>query len=75
MTLVEKLIHDAEFFCEREGISLSRLATIVVNRGSFFKTLKNGGDCNTATYEKFREVFDDPQEFKRLKEMRSTKTS
>lgn len=60
MTLREKLLSDAESFCAVQGISLSRLSTIVVNGGSFFKKLEEGKDCSTGTYENFQKVFSDP---------------
>lgn len=61
MTLREKLIKDASTFCAEKGISLARLATIVVNNGKFFKALQADGDCTTQVYERFQVIFDDEQ--------------
>lgn len=62
MTLREKLISDAEAFCETRKISLARLATIVVNDGKFFTRLAAGGDCTTSVYERFQAHFADSGE-------------
>ena len=60
MVLKQKLLSDAQKFCENEGISLSRLSSIVVNNGVLFKRLKKGGDCKTEIYERFQMVFNNP---------------
>ena len=60
MTLREKLISDAENFCAEQGIGLSRLSTIVVSSGAFFKKLEEGKGCSIDTYETFQKVFSDP---------------
>jgi len=57
MMLREKLIRDAACYCEAKGISLARLATLVVNDGKFFSRLDRGGDCTTAVYERFQAYF------------------
>lgn len=57
ISLRDKLIADAEAYCERRGISLARLATIVANDGKFFVRLKAGGDCATRVYERFQQHF------------------
>lgn len=61
MTLREKLIEQADAFCEQHGISKARLATIVANNGKFFRSLEDGGDCTTGMYERFQSVFSDPK--------------
>ncbi|MFD2207192.1 hypothetical protein [Kiloniella antarctica] len=61
MNLKQKLISDAENFCTEQGISLSRLSTIVVNGGGFFKKLEEGKGCSIDTYETFQKVFSDEE--------------
>jgi len=51
LSLTDQLIRDAERVAEHRKISMSRLATIVVNDGKFFGALKNGGTCTVRTYE------------------------
>lgn len=67
LTFRERLIRDAGAFCEDNGISLSRLSTIVVNDGKFFKRLEAGGDCSTGVYERFNAAFNKPVEWERMK--------
>jgi len=57
MTLKEKLLQDAQAYCDEKPISLARLATIVVNDGKFFDRIKGGGDCTTKIYERFQTYF------------------
>lgn len=57
MTLKEQLIAEASAYCDRRGISLGRLAVLVVNDGKFFKRLEGGGDCTTTVYERFQDFF------------------
>lgn len=66
-TLREKLLKDANTFCEKEGISLARLGGIVMNHGGFFKRIEEGGDCKTSVYESFQKIFADPDEWERAK--------
>lgn len=42
------------------GRSLSRVATIVANTGTFFSRLETGATCTTRSLEKFAEFFGDP---------------
>jgi hypothetical protein len=42
------------------GRSLARVATIIVNRGSFFEALESGGTCTTRNLEKATAYFRDP---------------
>jgi len=42
------------------GKSLARVATLVVNRGSFFERLREGGGCSARNLAKFAEWFRDP---------------
>lgn len=51
--LQEDLISRARRHCAERGISLSRLATIVVNDGKFFQRLERGSSCTLKTYERF----------------------
>lgn len=51
MSLTDQLLKDAERVAEHRQISMSRLATIVVNDGKFFSKLKNGGSCTVRTFE------------------------
>jgi hypothetical protein len=60
MSLKQTLLNNAADFCVANGISLSRLSTIVANDGNFFRRLAGKGDCTTALYDKFQSVFHDP---------------
>jgi hypothetical protein len=42
---------------ENGGRSLARIATIVVNRGSFFERLRDGGGCSTRNLDKLTDWF------------------
>ena len=42
------------------GRSLARVATIIVNRGSFFDALKRGGTCTGRNIDKIAAYFGDP---------------
>ena len=57
MTLREQLLSDAERHCQNRQISEAHLGTLVVNDGKFFSRLRRGGDCTTATFEKFQAYF------------------
>jgi len=57
MNLRNKLIEDAEAFCEATGTSLSTLGKTVANDGKFFARLGAGGDCTTGVYERFQSYF------------------
>lgn len=57
MTLKDQLIRDAKRCAKREGISLARLATKVVNDGKFFDRIERGGEFTTATLERFQAYF------------------
>ncbi len=57
MTLKEQLLRDAKECTAREGISMSRLATKVMNDGKFFNRIAGGGEFTTTTYEKFQAYF------------------
>ncbi len=59
MDLKAQLQSDATAYCARAGISLPRLATIVVNDGKFFDRLAKGGDFTTGTHQKFETFFAD----------------
>ena len=43
------------------GRSLARVATIVVNRGSFFERLRDGAGCSSKNLERLFEWFRDPR--------------
>ncbi|MGE4324451.1 MAG: hypothetical protein AB7E60_15660 [Sphingobium sp.] len=43
------------------GKSLARIATIVVNRGSFLTQLRSGKTCTLLTFEAFLVWFSDPE--------------
>ena len=45
---------------EHGGRSLARVATIIVNRGSFFEALERGATCTTRNLEKAAAYFRDP---------------
>jgi len=55
--MIDQLQRLAEIWVRVSERSLSRLATIVVNRGHFFDSLQGGGDCGTETFEKFLSFF------------------
>ena len=57
MTLKQQLLRDAKICAEREGISLARLATKVMNDGKFFDRIERGGEFTTTTFEKFQAYF------------------
>lgn len=57
MSLRDQLLNDATRFCEERGISLSRLANIVVNDGKFFARVQDGGSFTEKTFEKFERYF------------------
>ncbi|MFN3075863.1 MAG: hypothetical protein ABT940_03080 [Alphaproteobacteria bacterium] len=61
MNLKEELIDKASRYCQDRGISMSRLANLVVNEGKFFKRITNGGEFTVATYEKFQTYFREHQ--------------
>jgi hypothetical protein len=42
------------------GKSLARVATIVVNRGSFFERLRDGGGCSARNLDRVADWFRDP---------------
>lgn len=42
------------------GKSLARVATIVVNRGSFFERLRGGASCSSRNLDRLFEWFRDP---------------
>lgn len=45
---------------EYGGKSLARVATIVVNRGSFFDRIREGGGCSARNLDRIAEFFRDP---------------
>lgn len=57
MDIRTNLLTEAERYCSERHISLSRLATIVVNDGKFFDRIGRGGDFTVRTYERFLEFF------------------
>ncbi len=57
--MIEQLVQLAAIWSRANDRSLSRLATIVLNRGHFFESLDRGGDCGTETFEKFLLFFRD----------------
>ncbi len=59
LRMIEQLCQLAEIWATANDRSVARLATIVLNRGHFFETLRNGGDCGTETFEKFLSFFRD----------------
>lgn len=67
MTLREKLMIDAERFCEKQALSLSRFSTVVVNDSKFFTKLRSGRDCTTKIYERFQEIFNNPMAWEAAK--------
>lgn len=44
---------------EHGGKSLARVATIVVNRGSFFERLRDGGGCSARNLDRIADWFRD----------------
>lgn len=42
------------------GKSLARVATIVVNRGSFFDRIREGGGCSARNLDRIAEFFREP---------------
>jgi hypothetical protein len=42
------------------GKSLARVATIVVNRGSFFERLRDGGGCSARNLDRLADWFREP---------------
>jgi hypothetical protein len=44
----------------KKGRSLARIATIVLNRGSFFDSLRKGATCNLDSFRKIIEWFASP---------------
>lgn len=73
MYLKNQLIEEAEAFCDKQGISLSRLGTIVRNYGGFFERLRDGGECTLSTYEQFQKIFDDPAAWRHAKSIASSR--
>jgi hypothetical protein len=69
MTLRDQLIADAGRFCAIHGISKSRLSTIALNNGKFFKQLEAGSDCTTGVFERFQTIFADPNAWEAAKAM------
>jgi len=59
MVLKAQLLASASTYSQRTGMSLARLATLVVNDGKCFVRLENGGDCSTGTYEKFMDYLNE----------------
>lgn len=43
------------------GRSLARVATVVVNRGSFFTALRRGSTCSLQNYDRLMDCFADPE--------------
>lgn len=46
---------------EHGGKSISRVATIVANRGSFFDAIESGATCTVRNFEMFALYFADPE--------------
>lgn len=60
MRMVEQLVRLAEIWCEANERSLSRLATIVINRGHFFESpIDQINRSGLQTFEKFLTFFRD----------------
>lgn len=59
LRMIEQLCQLADIWAVASDRSVARLATIVLNRGHFFETLRSGGDCGTETFEKFLTFFRD----------------
>lgn len=57
--MLEQLEKLADIWCGATGLSRARLATIVVNRGSFFDRIAAGAGCNVQTVEQFLSHFRD----------------
>jgi hypothetical protein len=47
------------------GRSLARISTIVVNRGSFFSSIRTGKTCTVASFDLLLEYFADPANWPR----------
>lgn len=47
------------------GKSLARVATIVVNRGSFFERLRDGGGCSARNLDRMADWFREPSNWPR----------
>ena len=62
MTMEAELIEIADAY-SREALgrakSLSRIATIIVNRGSFFTSLKRGQTCSVRNFERMLRFFEE----------------
>lgn len=59
MDLKTRLLTEARRHCAARGISLGRLAVLVVNDGKFFHRIQAGGDFGVRTYERFMDYFRD----------------
>lgn len=61
MHLIDRLVRLAELWAEQSNRSLSRLATIVANDGKLFDRVAAGGSCTVATFERFLDHLDRPE--------------
>lgn len=59
MNMKERLIREADAYCQRAGITRARLATLVMNDNKFFARIERGGGFTVATFERFMTFFAD----------------
>ena len=58
--MTDQIVTLAKIWCASTGLSLPRLATLVLNRGSFFDRMAEPGtSCNVETIERFLLFFRD----------------
>ena len=61
MQLIDRLVRLAELWAQQSNRSLSRLATVVANDGKLFERIAAGGSCTLATFERFLNHLDKPE--------------
>jgi|GEM_PF-6889302 len=57
MDITAEFLSEATRYATARGISLSRLATLVINDGKFFQRVEEGGGFTVRTYERFLTYF------------------
>jgi len=57
----KKLIAKSKRYAKQANISLATLSTRVVNDGSFFKRIADGGSCTVPKYEFFMAYLDEAE--------------
>ncbi|HEX2114218.1 MAG TPA: hypothetical protein VHM01_07415 [Alphaproteobacteria bacterium] len=53
----DEMLTLARLYCQRTGLSLARIATLVRNQGAFFKHIEDGKGCTVDTYNKVMRWF------------------